>query len=64
MSAPIVADDGHRYHDLVRTYYENIEYDHPDYVTSNRLSPWAKWSKWNRTAVKYYRYTGPSVTNL
>jgi len=49
------------YEDLAREYEQHIEMTHPDYVTSNRLSPWAVWSKWNRTAVKYYEYRGPTL---
>jgi hypothetical protein len=56
------ADDEHK--SIAETFYRNVEYDHPDYVTSDRLSPYAKWGEWEATAVKYYKYNGPNVTNL
>lgn len=56
------ADDRHK--EIVETYYRNIEYEHPDTVSSNRLSPYSHYSKWNRTTVKYYGYNGPNVQNI
>lgn len=56
------ADERHR--KIAKKFYKNIEYDHPDYVTSDRLSPYTAWSKWNRTSVKYYTYTGPDVKHI
>lgn len=45
-----------RYHELAESYERNIIVTHPNYVTSNRLSPWFKLSTWNATAVKYYEH--------
>lgn len=57
------ASDKHK--KIARTFYNNIEYDHPDYVTSDRLtSHFLHWGTWNRTSVKYYSYNGPDVKNI
>ena len=53
-----------RHQQIAETYYRNIEYDHPGAVTSNRLAPFTKYGRWNRTTVKYYRYNGPNVQKL
>jgi hypothetical protein len=56
------AKDEHR--EIAKEFYQNIEYDHPGSVSSDRLSPYSPYGTWNTTAVKYYRYTGPRVTKL
>jgi len=51
--------------ELAETFNRNIEVTHPDYVTTNRLVPWfIRWSKYDRTSVKYREYRGPAVRNL
>lgn len=49
---------------IVETFDRNIEFKHPDMVSTDRLSPWSKYSKWAVTSVKYPQYTGPRVTNI
>ena len=56
------ADERHK--EIAETYYKNIEYNHPDFVTSDSLAPYSKWGEWNRTTVKYYKYNGPRVSNI
>lgn len=51
-------DETERYHDLAEHFDRNIAITHPKRVTSNRLSPYFAWSRWNRTAVTYYEYRG------
>lgn len=64
MPSSFWTDGDERHKEIAETFYRNIEYDHPDYVTSDRLSPYTHWSKWQTTCVKYYRYNGPRVTNI
>lgn len=52
-----------RYHDLAETYERNIEVTHPDYITTDRLCPFASWCKWHRTAIVYREYRGPKPSS-
>lgn len=57
-------DGDDRHEKIARTFYENIEYDHPGRVSTDRLSPYATYSKWHVTCVKYYKYNGPRVSRI
>lgn len=50
-----------RYHDLVEQYDRNTEITHPGYITTDRLYPHGYLSRWDRTAIKYREYRGPSI---
>lgn len=57
-------DEDHRYHDLVKQYYRNIEMTHPGSVTSQRMCAcldYYSYCEWAATKVKYYEYRGPSI---
>lgn len=57
------AKDEHR--KIAQTFYQNIEYDHPDYITSDgRGTRYVNRDGWNITCVKYYEYTGPNVQHI
>lgn len=48
-----------KYDDVVKAYDRHTETTHPNNVSSNRLSPYAYYGTWGRTAVTYYEYRGP-----
>jgi hypothetical protein len=60
------ADDGNERHQkIARTFYENIGYDHPDFITSDGQGDRLCYHcVYNRTCVKYYNYNGPRVVNI
>lgn len=52
------------YHDLARTFEQNVERVHPGSVTSNGMCvclDFTSYCSWAATAVDYYEYRGPSV---
>jgi len=47
------------YHDVVRTYNQQIEIQHPTEVTSNRMCSclnYVSWCAWAATTVVYYEH--------
>lgn len=55
------------YHELVKTFEQNIDIYHPDTITSDRMCPcldYASYCGWAATTVNYYNYNGPNVTNI
>ena len=51
---------------IARTFYENIEYDHPEIITSDRLLPecLSYDEAWAPSSVTYHEYTGPRITTI
>lgn len=52
---------------IAKTFYENIEYEHPGTVDSRGMCgclEYGSYCEWAATSVKYYKYTGPSVQNI
>lgn len=50
-----------RYDDLVELYDRHVETTHPDFVTSDRVSPYTHYGRWGRTSVCYREYRGPQL---
>lgn len=54
-----------RHQQIAKTFYQNIEYDHPDTISSDGQGcRWLHEDKWFSTCVKYYKYNGPNISNL
>ena len=52
---------------IAKTFHQNIEYTHPDFITSNNMCTcmdFANQCGWAATSVKYYTYTGPNIQNI
>jgi len=60
------ADDRHR--EIARTFYENIEYKSPAYVTSRKLCPCLEYTRQcpapRNGNIEYPTYTGPNISNI
>jgi len=58
-------DSKTKHQKIAKTVYENIEYAHPDTITSGRYLPSCLHEdSWQASCVKYYTYTGPNITGL
>lgn len=57
-----------RHREIARTFYENIEFQYPDRVTSRRMCPCLEYASWCgqplEGKVEYIEYTGPRIQNI
>lgn len=50
---------------IAKTFYENIEYTHPETISSDGQGcRWFNEDNWYSSCVKYYTYTGPNIRNI
>lgn len=57
-------DASEEHQQLAEAFYRNIEYTHPDSVTSRGMCPCLDYSHYcprAATSVTYYDYTGPAI---
>lgn len=58
-------DGDERHQKIAETFYQNIEYAHPDTISSDGQGcRWHHEDNWYSSCVKYYKYNGPRVVNL
>jgi len=59
------SDEGDEHQSIAEAFYRNIEYDHPDTISSDgQGSRWYHADEWYSSCVKYYKYNGSRVVNL
>jgi hypothetical protein len=59
------ADEKHQ--KIAKTFYQNIEYKHPETVDSRGMCvclEWTDYCGWAATSVEYPEYTGPRISNI
>ena len=57
-------DASEKHKQLAEDFYRNIEFTHPDTVTSRRMCPcldFTHYCGWAATTVTYYEYQGPAI---
>jgi len=68
MSSHFWTDGDEQHQEIARTFYENIEYEQPKYVTSRGLCPCLEYTRKCtfplEGRVEYPEYTGPRITNI
>lgn len=58
------SDEMSDYHDIAKTFEQNIELIHPEYVTGSTGCDFCYRCPWKATTVDYYEYRGPDVKHI